>query len=485
MNISTNQSLRKAVIIGGSMAGLLTARVISDYFEEVLIIEKDKLPSGPNYRSGVPQAFHPHRVLPRGKIIFEQLFPGYTDDLLAQGAFLRENKGIKLHFPYGSLEVPDERDAGCSRALLEWVIRSRVEQIPNVRFITNHEVIGLAAAADERIITGIHIRDRGDLGSEQQTTLIADMVIDTSGRSSKLGQWLQNIGYELPEQERLKVSLGYSTRHYKIPENIESKWSTILIEGEQNKGKGSGVFAPIENNVAEVALLRIGGDSYPTTNSSEYEQEVDNLWDSSIAEVLRDLEPSGAPRGFRVSECIRNHFEQMTNWPSGLLVLGDALCNFDPVYGQGMTVAAMEAEQLAVCLQEQRNHPQDNFERQVLVELQRVVEPAWWLITVSDLRFSGVEYTGPFSTKGIAFAQQYFDLYLKQTIGQSNMELFEKYMMMTGLLTSPREIINPEMIAAIIVGDTSQEGIQFKAKWLGDNGEITESFLHEIIPTFT
>ncbi|UHA75992.1 FAD-dependent monooxygenase [Paenibacillus sp. 481] len=483
--MSTSQGWKRAITIGGSIAGLLAARVLADYYEEVVIVERDRFPDGPENRRGTPQAFHSHRLLMRGKIILEELFPGYADDLLAQGAFSRENKQIQLHYHrYGKLVIPDEKDAGCSRALLEWVIRRRVAQLPNVRFITEHEVTSLQASSDGMTITGVYLQQRGEAGNGQPMMLETDMVCDTSGRSSKLGQWLQELGYEVPEPERVNVSFGYSSRQYKVPEHVAMEWSTILLEGNSAQGIATGTFESIENNIAQVLLFRAGGQSYPTTNADEYEQEIADLFDSAITDIVKHLEPLTAPRGFRVSACIRNHFEQMEHWPSGLLVMGDALCNFDPVYGQGMSVAAIEAEQLARCLQEQRHTPDPRFELHVLHNMQQAIEPAWWFSMVSDLRWSGVTYTGPVSMEGIAFAQDYFDSYLEQAIGQYNIEMFENYMMMTSLIISPQEVINPDRIAAVLAKDLSPKGRRLAAKWVREDGTVDWNTLSRILPSF-
>ncbi len=177
----------------------------------------------------------------------------------------------------------------------------------------------------------------------------------------------------------------------------------------------------------------------------------------------------------------------MENWPSGLLVLGDAFCNFDPIYGQGMTVAAIEAEMLDTCLKEHFTH-KPGFERKVLQRMQQAIEPAWWLSSIADLRWKGVEHVGAVPLKGVKFAQKYFALYLKQAIKQANegnSSMLQKYIMMNGLVHSPHEIINSDMLSMLITGDESSEGKEL----LKELGEVDKRFLqeriHELIPSFT
>ncbi|MBP1081353.1 MULTISPECIES: FAD-dependent oxidoreductase [Bacillus] len=348
----------RALIIGGSIAGLLAARVLADYYEEVLIVDKDDLPEYPQVRSDTPQAFHPHRFTESGKIIFERFFLGYEEELLSYGAPSSLDKTIYQMNQYGSLTLQYPRnDIKFSRSLLEWVIRKRVQKIPNVHFLSKQDVICLVTNPEQTVVTGVSVRERGQIGQEE--TLFADMVFDTSGRTSKLAKWLEDLGYNVPEPDLLKVSLGYNTRRYKLASHqihLTDKWDVINIAGQPANGTFTGVFSFIENHVAEVLLYRPRG-CYLPVNAEEFELEISQLPSPIISEIVKEFEPITPPRGFRVSELNRHHFEKMERWPSGLLVLGDAFCIFDPIFGQGMTVAAMEAELLEICLQEQKIDP--------------------------------------------------------------------------------------------------------------------------------
>ncbi|MGF9914460.1 FAD dependent oxidoreductase [Paenibacillus ehimensis] len=479
--MNNNPNKKRALVIGGSMAGMLAARVLSEHYDEVLVVDKDDFPDKPGNRPGTPQAYHPHRLLPRGKLILESLFPGWQDDLLAQGAFAKEGKRIRSVSVYGTMEVIDRKDAGASRALLEWVIRHRLQAISNVRFVNGQEATGLLMDSGGTKVTGVTIRERGK--TTQPATIEADLVLDASGRSSKLVKWLQALGYLVPEPERLKASLGYSTRYYRIPPHVAEQWSVIVTESVPAKGIGTAVFGPVEHDTAEVVLYYAGGKRYPTTDAGLYEQELAALLDPSIAELLQACEPLGPPRGYRVPECFRQRFERMERWPSGLLVMGDALCNFDPIYGQGITVAAIEAELLAAQLRERRTRPQPFFEREAIRRMQEAIDPAWWLTAVADLCWPGVEYTGSHSREGIAFAQNYFELYRKQAVGKPDMELFGKYMMMNGLLLSPRALLNAEAVRAVLAADATGEGERLLAEIaMKDRDHQLEQFLERTIP---
>ncbi|NEW04804.1 FAD dependent oxidoreductase [Paenibacillus sp. SYP-B3998] len=472
----------KAIVIGGSIAGLLSARVLSDYYTEVFIVERDELPEGPVNRAGTPHSFHPHRLTPRAKKIIDRLFPGYNDDLLANGASSSLNKSLHMMNEHGSIVLgPNAQNhATNSRALLEWVFRKRVQRISNVHFLVKRDVLGLQATPDRTQVTGVILRERGGSGKTQ--ILLADRVLDTSGRSSQIVEWLQNLGYDVPQPDLLKVALGYSTRHYKVPPAIAENWDTIRIEGDPSKGSYTGVFSMIENQLAEVMLYRPGGQ-YPPTKVEDFEKEVAQLASPLIAEVLQGLEPIDTPRGYRLPACFRHHFEIMQRWPSGFLVLGDAFCNFDPIFAQGMTVVALEVEMLEGCLQEQRQDPRLDFERNVIRKMQEVVEPAWWLNCVADLRWSGVEYVGSEPLRGIAFAQKYLDLFLKLAMSKENSQMYGLYWLVSSASISPRELINPQMISNILAADGSDEAKQFLNEFLQGNGQSLDDFLNQILPT--
>ncbi|MCZ8520361.1 MULTISPECIES: FAD-dependent oxidoreductase [Paenibacillus] len=473
---------RRAVVIGGSMAGLFAARVLADVYEEVIIAERDELPPGPDHRPGTPQAYHPHRLLPRGKIILETLFPGYMEDLLGYGAFAREGKPILLRSPYGTLRVPSPPDAGFSRTLLEWVCRERVRQIANVHFLMRHEAAGLEMNPDHTAVTGVWLRERGQ---PDASLAAADLVVDASGRNSKLPLWLGLRGLEVPEPERLKASLGYATRTYRLPPQSADDWSVILIEGNPGEGIGTGVFGPIEQGKAEAVLYYAGGARYPAADSSEFEAQFSQLLDPMLSGMLKELEPLGPPRGFRIAECRRQRYDRMEGWPSGLLAIGDALCDFDPVYGQGITTAAIGAEVLAAHLGGKPAVSGTGFERGVLGAMQKELEPAWWLTAAADLGWAGVEFTGPYPRAGMDFARKFIGCYRAAAVGQGRVEWLESYMQVTGLMRSPRDLLNERMIRVALAEEPSGRREALLDEFgIGEEGEL-EAFLDMAIPAFS
>lgn len=470
INMNTNIERKKALVIGGGIAGLLAARVLADIYSEVVVIERDNRPEQPGVRAGTPQSFHLHQILPRGEQILESLFPGFHTDLEAAGAFPIRNASLQMTNAYGTIPFPTGGEGHqYSRALLEWILRQRVQALPNIHFLYLQEVTGLVTSPDHLRVTGVRVRERVQHGQQgqygqpaEQMTLSGDLVIEASGRSSKLPQWLNASGYELAEDERVTSGIGYSTRYYKIPENKKNV-ALVLVDPDPSTGYYTGgVLKAIEGDTWAVCLASAGGH-YPPIDAKGFEEGFGQLVNPALAETLQGAEPLTEPRGYRLPECVRHHYEQMEQWPAGLLVLGDAFCSFDPIYGQGMTLAALEADVLATCLREEQGQP--GFERHALQRMQDAIYPAWWRSAIEDLRWPGVTYSGPQPLRHVALLHKYFDLCLKQSTlnlikllqqGEFN-PLYMKYFMMNWLFVSPRAVINADMLKSLLQSETHEE----------------------------
>lgn len=473
----------RAIIIGGGIAGLLAAKVLSEFYEEVVIVDRDAFPQQPENRPGTPQAFQPHRLTPRSRLILNRLFPDLIDDLIKNGAHPTRGKYAHLFNPYGCMiAVEQNHNASFSRALFEWVIRGYIRGTENVRLLDMNEVTHLQTSIDRSRITGIVIRERTS-GDRKRFTMTADLIIDTSGRFSKTVQWLSELGYEVPQPDRLKIDLGYSTRRYRIPVGRKEELEMIRMEGDPLAAAPAGAFSIIENDIAEMVLWNLNG-RYPSTEPVLFEQEIRRSGNSLLNDALNGLEPIGQPRGFRVLELSRQHFEQMRHWPSGLLVMGDAFCQLDPVYGQGMTLAAIEAEILEECVRRQLNQPKPHFELDVLQQMQDCIEAAWWLNVVSDLRWKGVEYFGAQPIQGLTFAQNYFVHILKWSTENANHGISGLYWLINSLFLSPQELFNADMVAALTAAGGSGEAKRWLDRWIEESDRPLVERLSQTIPSF-
>jgi 2-polyprenyl-6-methoxyphenol hydroxylase-like FAD-dependent oxidoreductase len=338
------------VVIGGSLAGLLAARVLANHFERVTILERDRYPAAPGPRRGVPQARHLHALLARGRQVLEAFFPKLGDELLDQGATLVDAaRDVAWLTPAGwgprfECGIPL---VACSRDLIDWAVRRRVAALPNVGFREEVDVTGLVATPDGRAIAGVELRPRGDAGLTER--LGADLVVDASGRSSRAPHWLAALGYPEPEETYVNAFLGYASRVYRRPPGYESSWSAMYIQSAPPGRPRAGLIFPIEDGRWMVTLGG-GGKDYPPTDEDGFRDFAGSLPAADFADALARAEPLGPIVGYRNTENRRRHYERLPLRPERFVVTGDAACAFNPVYGQGMTTAALGAEALDRCL---------------------------------------------------------------------------------------------------------------------------------------
>lgn len=473
----------RAIVIGGSITGMLAAKVLSMFYDQVLIIEKDELPDSPENRLGTPQAFHPHRMLPLGKQFVERLFPGYTKELLAMGGFNTRDQTSRFITKDGELTLTDtEETAVTRRAILEWVLMQRMVKEDHVQFLEKHEAISLQFKEGTNQVMGLIVKDR-QIKPGSIHEIKADLVIDTSGRMSKLPKWLKDAGLTLPQTDELGVFLGYSTRYYQIPPGAPYMQSMVVV-GQPHKQIPTGLFERVDHDLVAVLLSAAGGSHYPTTDDAQFDSETAALTHPAIAEAITHLTPFTKPKGFRVPSCVRHHYEQMQDWPSGLLVMGDALCTLDPIHGQGMTKAAIEAQTLDRMLKQAQKNERLSFEKDTLQQMQQASELGWWLCAIADMAWDGVELKGEATIPHLTFVQEFLNRYVQYAIVTKQPECLEAYHRMHSFLTEPREIINLEQLHNMIQADTSGETAEWWKRWDQKNDEGNRAFFHEAVPDF-
>lgn len=380
----------KAIVVGGSLAGLWTARVLADHFRSVLVLERDHLPDGASSRAGVPQDRHVHVLLQRGATIMGWLFPGIEKELLAAGAqrvdLMRDGRG-RIRGRWTQRYASDKITYACSRILLESTLRQRVAALPNVELRGGGTVQGLVAISGR--VTGVQVHGKD---TQKESVEAADFVVDASGRTSKAPDWLTALGYAKPDETVIDARLGYAGRRYRIPPDPDRDWSMMLIGQEPPHQPRSGLIYSEEDNVWMVMLAGIMGD-YPPTDEDGFNAFAATI-DPDFYAALQQAEPMGGIIGYRRTENRFCHYEKLERWPDRFVVIGDAVCGFNPVYGQGMTVSAMAAENLGQVLA-QAGGQWDGVAQRFQRGYPKIVEPAWLLATSADLEWIG--RTGPAS----------------------------------------------------------------------------------------
>lgn len=407
-----------AIVIGGSMAGLLAARVLADHFARVTLVERDRFPDGPIFRAGVPQSRHAHILLMRGRLLLEQFFPGIVTALRAAGAEIVDWPRDMLWLSPGgwSARYDGIEMLTGSRELIEWSVRRRVAALPGMRFVERCDAAGLVATEDNASIAGVRLRHRaatgGSEGEAREEELAADLVVDASGRDSQTPRWLEALGYPAPEQVTINPLLGYASRYYARPADLDLDWRGALFSGIPAAPRGA-VLLPIEGNRWHVTVAGMGGD-YPPTDDDGFLDFLRELRSPLLYDVLRRAEPLSPVVGYRRTENQMRGYERLTRRPERLVVLGDAACAFNPIYGQGMTVAAMSAELLGGCLRERRSDGgltglAADFQRR----LARITGLAWLLATGEDLRYPTTQ--GPRPSRATRLAHRYLDRVIAAT----------------------------------------------------------------------
>jgi 2-polyprenyl-6-methoxyphenol hydroxylase-like FAD-dependent oxidoreductase len=382
--MENNGSERHALVVGGSVAGLLAARALSSSFDQVTVIDRDSLPAEPVARRGVPQGRHVHGLTARGAAGLETLFPGFLGELTAAGA-PRADALADYHYYLDGYKLArgtaDTPNYLATRPLIEGLLRKRTNALGNVTIVDSTEAVGLQTA-DGRV-TGVRVRPVHEDHSERH--LPADLVVDAAGRGSRVMTWLNELGYPTPDETVVRTNVVYVTRHFQLQPG-QPGGRHAVVSGAYPANPRSGAAVRQENGRIAVFLAGILGDE-PPTDAAGMLKFASTLAAPEIAEVLRTSAPIGEAARMRNPASSLKHFEKLDRYLEGYLVVGDAMGTFNPLYGQGITVAVLEAELLEALVRKGTAQLAQRY----FAEAARVLAEPWALATGSDLRFSGVE----------------------------------------------------------------------------------------------
>ncbi|WP_394140298.1 FAD-dependent oxidoreductase [Cytobacillus oceanisediminis] len=329
---SNTQYIEKktAIVIGGSIAGMLAARVLSEFFEEVIIIEKDPKSTKRQLRKGIPQGAQGHVLLKSGEEILEELFPGLIDEMIKEGSVPADFANDLAWHHHGSWKI--KYDSGLSiiqqsRTFLEGHIRRRIDRIGNIHTLYNTKVKGLLT--DGSRVTGIEAET-----ADEMVEFSSDLTVETSGASSLAAQWLKKLGFTTPEKTEVKVNLFYANRIYRKLSPIQREWKSLLVYPNPPAQACGGGISPTEDNQWMITLLGYGVKSPPADNN-DFLEYAKNLEQPHVYEAIKDGEPVTDTEVYRFPALRRFHFEKLKSFPKGLIVMGDAFCRIDPVLPRG------------------------------------------------------------------------------------------------------------------------------------------------------
>jgi 2-polyprenyl-6-methoxyphenol hydroxylase-like FAD-dependent oxidoreductase len=377
---------------------MLAAGVLADHFEAVTLLERDRFPEAPAARKGLPQGRHAHALLERGRRILERFLPGLTAELVRAGAEpLDFTQDVAWLGPYGwYARFPgDFRLLASTRDLLDWAVRVRVAALPNVRIRHEADVTGLVRGRPEACVAGVWLRSRtaGPDGGRSEMEFAADLVVVADGRNSRLPEWLAALGHEPPAETVVNSFQGYASRLYRPPAGFVPDWKALYVQQAPPGDPRGGLVSPVEGGRWLVSL--IGGDGdYPPTDEAGFLAFARSLRSPALYEAIVGAEPLTPIAGQRATENRLRHYDRLGEFPDGVVAVGDAVCAFNPVYGQGMSAAALGAEVLDGWLREGPCRGPGRgrvFQRR----LARATAAAWRLSTGADYLFRTTEGPPP------------------------------------------------------------------------------------------
>ncbi len=433
-----------AIVIGASMGGLLAARALADFYAVVTVLERDTFPQSDIPRKGVPQGRHAHGLLARGRNVIEGFFPGWTDEVVAGGGVCGDIVADVNWIGHGvTLQSAPSHLVGllASRPVLEGHVRRRLMALSNVRVIENCTVQDLIADDGKAAIKGVRAR----IGSGEEHRITADLVVDASGRGSASPAWLESLGFARPEEERIEIGLGYTTRHYRRrPTDLNGKKAVVVAGSGPNWRSGVILYQTEDRWIVSVGGYF--GDHAPD-DEQLFAAYAGSLPTSDIYDIVAHAEPLGDFVRYRYPANLRRRYERLARFPAGYLVFGDALCSFNPVYGQGMTVAAQEALLLRQCLSA---GPVDLASR-FFAAAAGAVDTPWDIAVGNDLRHPKVE--GPRPAK-VRFINWYIGKL--HMAARHDAKLATAFLEVANLEAPPTRLLQPAVVMRVIRGNLAR-----------------------------
>lgn len=433
-----------AVVLGGGLTGMLAAAVLSSH-AEVQIVERDLLPDAPAPRKGLPQAQHAHLLWSGGARTIESLLPGITKRWLAAGA-------RRIPLPTGLVSLtaagwlrrwPEMQYLiACSRDLLDWCVRRQVLAHPRIRVLSGSEPVGLSGSADQ--VTGVHVRDN-TAGTVRR--LDADLVIDTTGRGSAAAAWLAALGLPAVPEEHVDSGLAYATRIFQAPAGT-AHWPVVNVQSDARvpvPGQ-TATLVPIEGARWLVTLSGTRGGQ-PSREARAFLPFARNVRHPIVADLIADAEPLTDVRLSRSTVNRRRRFDLLRTWPRGFVVLGDAVATYNPLYGQGMSVAAQEAAALRDALNRYGLTAPD-LARRLQRTAGRLTQAPWAMATGQDIRYPGA--IGPQPPAATRLLRGYTDRLLKTATGDP---VVTRALLDVMTLSAPlQRLLRPDVAARVLLG---------------------------------
>lgn len=434
---------------------MLAAWALRGAAERIVVIERDRYPERPGFRAGLPQGRHAHLVLEAGHRVLEELMPGSREELLAAGARKVALSGdLRWLCAAGWMaQYPtDLAFLSCTRPVLDHVVLDRVRTEPTIEFREGTDVVGLLGSA--RGVTGVRVRERGNArtgdaeraeggsGRGGVVDVPAELVVDASGRSTALAGWLKELGCPPVPKERVDAGIAYSSRLYHRPAGADLGFSALYLQTKAPDVPRLGVLLPVEGDRWIVSLGGMRG-AEPEPGEAGFAKHLAQLRDPGLREALAEAEPAGEVRGFLPGPGVWRHYER--GGPDGLVALGDASCTFNPVYGQGITVAALGARALRAAALGHRGIGPATV-RTARRAIAAATKNPWVMSSSEDVRFPAT--TGGPSGALVRVQHRFLDRVL--TRATTDATVAAAFHEVLSLIAPPTALFRPAVLASVL-----------------------------------
>jgi len=463
-----------AVVIGGSMAGIAAAKVLSESFERVIVLEKDGPHRPREGRPGAAQGWHLHHLLTAGQIELERIFPGIVDDMVREGAFkvdMAAQYRIRLGGTWKKPGTSDIQIVCAGRPLLEWCVRRRLDDEPRIDFRYESEVADLVYDRGANTVVGVAVeRDSGGLD-----VVPAEFVVDASGKNTNVPEFLDRIGVGAPEVEQDIINCFYSTMHHRVPPERQWQDKVMVIcyaYRPYEDTYAAQYYTDSSRTTLSTSLVAYNCYSPPRT-AREFREFADLMPSPVVGENIDGLEPASPIYNFRYPNMLRLRYEKKRNLPCAMVAVGDAYTSADPVSGLGMTLALKEVRELQLMLAKYgAGHP--DLPRRYYRKISRMANTAWFVIREQNLRFDwikDVDKKRPFYFRALTW---YMDRVTE--LVHDDLDTYREFLAVVHLVKPPSALMRPKVAGRVI-------GKWARTRLSGQQTLIARNYQNRTVPT--